>query len=110
MAMNMAMSEAVLKRENTEFLGTGGRSQENRGLGFVPAFMDSETSAVYRSCFANGNPAPIHVLDGLPAELVLTRSATGRVATVKSSVISGFLLGDEFFSREAAAQKINELH
>ena len=45
--MNVAMSEQVLQRENVEFLGTGGRSQENRSLGFRPAFMDQETLAVY---------------------------------------------------------------
>lgn len=108
--MNAAMSEAVLQRENTEFLGTGGRSQENRSLGFRPAFMDAETSAVYPSRFADGRPAPIHVLDGLPADLVVTRSASGRVVSVKATVVSGFLLGQEFFTREAAARRISELN
>ena len=108
--MNATMSQHVLQRENREFLGTGGRSQENRSLGFRPAFMDVETMTVYPSRFANGQPAPVHVLDGLPAEVVLTRAASGRVATVKASVVSGFLLGDEFLTRDAAARKASELH
>jgi hypothetical protein len=108
--MNVAMSEQVLQRENVEFLGTGGRSQENRGVGFRPAFMDSETSRVYPACFANGMPAPFHLLDGLPSEVVVSRTASGRVATVKSSIVSGFTLDGAFYTREAAARKASELH
>jgi hypothetical protein len=108
--MNAAMTQTNLQQENKAFRGTGGRSQENRGLGFRPAFMDADTLAVYPSRFADGRPAPVHVLDGLPAEVVLARSPSGRVVSVKPSVLSGFLLGDEFFTREAAARKASELH
>ena len=108
--MNLTMSPEALERENVEFLGTGGRSQENRSVGFRPAFMDQETSAVYPACFADGRPAPFHLLDGLPPEAVLTRTAQGRVASVKPSIISGFTLNGEFYTREAAARKANELH
>ena len=52
--MNLEMNLQTLQRQNVEFLGTGGRSQENRSLGFRPAFMDQETSAVYQACFADG--------------------------------------------------------
>ena len=108
--MNLEMSRQTLQRENVEFLGTGGRSQENRSLGFRPAFMDQETSTVYQACFADGRPAPFHLLDGLPAEMVLTRTAQGRVASVKPTIIAGFTLNGEFYTREAAARKANELH
>jgi hypothetical protein len=108
--MNAAMSEQVLQRENVEFHGTGGRSQENRALGFRPAFMDSETFAVYPSRFADGRPAPFHLLDGLPAEVVLTRTSSGRVATVKSTLVSGFTLDGEFYTRDAAARRASELN
>lgn len=108
--MNSTMSEQVLQRENVEFRGTGGRSQENRRRGFQPAFMDVETLAVYPSCFANGSPAPFHLLDGLPPEVVLSRTPTGRVAAAKASVVSGFILDDVFYTREAAARKVTELN
>jgi hypothetical protein len=108
--MNVTMSEAVLKRENVEFLGTGGRSQENRSLGFRPAFRDEDTLAVYPSCFADGRPAPFHLLDGLPPEVVVTRTSKGRVAAVKPSIVSGFTLDGEFYSRDAAARKASELN
>src|SRR5437870_4517149 len=108
--MNLEMSRQTLQRENVEFLATGGRSQENRSLGFRPAFMDQETLTVYPACFADGRPAPFHLLDGLPPEAVLTRTEQGRIASVKPSIISGFTLNGEFYTREAAARKASELH
>jgi hypothetical protein len=101
--MQTILTEAVLARENVHFHGTGGRSQENREHGFVPAFMDLQTRTVYLSRFADGRPAPIHVLDGLPDEVVLSRHLSGRVASVKTSIVSGFMLEGRFFSRDEAA-------
>jgi hypothetical protein len=65
--------------------------------------MDVETRAVYPSRFADGRMAPFHILDGLPDELVLARSACGRVAAIKPSVISGFLRAGRFYTRDDAA-------
>jgi hypothetical protein len=65
--------------------------------------MDLETRAVYPSCFADGRRAPFHILDGLPDELVLARSACGRVAAIKPSVISGFVRAGLFYTRDEAA-------
>jgi hypothetical protein len=108
--MNTPMSDRVLQRENVEFLGTGGRSQENATMGFRPAFMDSETLVVYPSRFADGRPAPMHLLDGLPPEVVLARTTGGRVASVKSTIVSGFTLAGVFYTRDAAARKASELN
>jgi len=104
------MSNQVLQRENVEFHGTGGRSQENASVGFRPAFLDQETLEVYPSRFADGRPAPMHLLDGLPPELVLSRTPKGRVATVKPTIVSGFTLAGEFYTRDAAARKASELN
>ena len=38
------MSELRLEQENVVFHGTGGRSQENRSSGFLPAFFDVQRS------------------------------------------------------------------
>lgn len=105
--MNHAMTEARLMQETQIHRGTGGISAENRSLGFRPAFMDRDTTSVYASCFADGRPAPFHLLDGLPDELVVARDALGRVAAVKSSVLAGFVRGGRFHSREEAAQQIS---
>lgn len=94
----------TLARENLQYIGTGGISANNRGQGFIPAFMDAETGNVYRSRFANGMPAPIHVLAGLPENLIEAHGKLSGSLSVKSSVISGFVREETFYSREEALQ------
>ncbi|NMG77121.1 hypothetical protein [Aromatoleum diolicum] len=101
-----ALSPCQLRRENAEFRDTGGRSEENRSSGFRPAFMDIATCMVYESRFADGRLAPFHLLDGLPDTVVLTRDAGGRVARIKESVVSGFVLSGRFYTREEAARAV----
>ncbi len=98
-----ALSPAMLGWENQRFAGTAGVSSENRQQGFRAAFMDSASGVVHLSRFADGRPAPMHLLEGLPAELVIRRTRSGRVEAVKPSVVSGFLRGERFFTREQAA-------
>lgn len=69
----------------------------------VTPFLDTQTGAVYRACFADGRPAPMHLLDGLPPAVVATRDTTGRVLALKSSVQAGFLCEERFYTREQAA-------
>ena len=107
--MEYAMTRETLRTENQVFWGTGGRSEENRSSGFRPAFMDTQTSLVYPSRFADGRPAPFHMIDGLPDEVVMARDASGRVASVKSSVVAGFLCMGRFFTREEAAAEADRL-
>ncbi len=83
-----AMTKQVLRLESSRFHGTGGVSAGNRSDGFRPAFLDTDTGAVYLSRYCDGRPAPFHLLDGLPDELVLRRNASGRVQAVKSAVVS----------------------
>lgn len=104
--MRQAVTERTLDLETAAFRGTGGVSAENRHCGFRPAFLDADTERVYRSCFADGRPAPFHLLDGLPDELVLARSACGRVTSVKASIVSGFMFEGRFYTREDAAMEI----
>ena len=104
--MTTVLTRTVLARENERFRRSGGRSQENRSLGFRPAFMDLHSRVVYASRFADGRPAPFHVIDGLPDELVLARCASGRILAVKASVVSGFVRDGQFFSREEAANMV----
>lgn len=101
--MNGWIDEMALGEQNRIHGGSGGVSAVARGSGFCPAFIDGETGAVYRSCYANGEPAPFHLLDGLPAEVVKARHPSGRVAAVKGSVVAGFLQGGRFYTREQAA-------
>jgi hypothetical protein len=104
--MGAAMTDSRLDLENVRYAGTGGVSRENRRYGFRPAFMDLETAAVYLARFADGRPAPFHLLDGLPGELVLSRDASGRVAEIRPSVISGFEQQGRFYTRDEAAEAL----
>jgi len=103
--MAQVMSEQLLQRENNAYRETGGISPRSRGYGFRPAFLDTETQVVYPCRFANGQPAPFHSLEGLPDAVVLSRGLWGRVATVKASIVSGFILDDRFYNRDDAARK-----
>ena len=106
--MKRVMNEAVIRKENVAFAGTGGRSEENRNLGFRPAFFDFATQTIYLSRFANGRPAPFHMLDGLPEEVVVDRSPSGRVISAKATLISGFERAGFFYTRTAAARAAAE--
>lgn len=102
--MNQPLSYAVLRKENQTFAGSGGVSQENRARGFIPAFYDTQSGKVEVSRFRNGTPAPIHILDGAPAEWIVARNPSGRVTAIKASVVAGFLHQGRFYTRAQAAQ------
>ncbi len=97
------LSEQLLDRQNKHFDGTGGVSANNREMGFVPAFQDMESGVSVVSRFADGRPAPVHVLDGLPEEWITARDAEGCVVSVRNTVIAGFISNDRFYTREEAA-------
>lgn len=97
------MNSSRLAQENKAFQNGGGVSAANRGAGFRPAFRNTETGDVYPSRYADGRPAPIHLMDGLPDELVVSRSAAGKITSVKGSVQCGFLFEGCFFDRSEAA-------
>lgn len=104
--MTQALSPTALHRENLAYAGTRGISQNNRSAGFRAAFCDTRTGRAEIARFANGAPSPIHVLDGVPDEWVLDRSASGSVTALKASIVAGFLLDDRFYTREEAANAL----
>ncbi len=101
--MNNAMTQSVLKEQNDTYRDTLGVSAGCKDLGYVPAFHDSDTGETCRSQFADGRPAPMHLLDGLPESWILKRNAHQRVTQVKASVIAGFLRDGRFYTREQVA-------
>jgi hypothetical protein len=100
--MAAVLNANVFQSESRSFRGSGGDSANNRGAGFEPAFLDSATGKVYRSRDRQGRPAPCHLLDGLPAEVVIKRSTSGHVLSVKRTVIAGFVRCGRFYTREEA--------
>jgi len=50
-----------------------------------------------------GQAGTIHLLDGLPANAILRRTGSGRVAAVHGWITAGFVRDDRYFTREQAA-------
>ena len=101
--MNIQYQSEQLALENIEFEGTGGVSQENCHLNFKPAFMDEISGIVEVSRFKNGMLAPFHSLEGLPDHWITERDESGRVVQIKSSIVSGFVRMETFFTRQEAS-------
>ena len=76
--------------------------------GFEPAFLDMGTMAIYRSRHADGTPAPYHVLDGLPDEVVWNRSAEGRVQVAKPTLLRGYVRNGYFYTLPAACRALRD--
>jgi hypothetical protein len=105
--MNKQLTTEILRKQNLAFIGTGGISEENRSAGFRPAFHDLASGRTALARFADGRPAPMHLLDGLPDEWVVQRDTMGRVSAIKDSVIAGFVRNGLFFTREQAAAALH---
>jgi hypothetical protein len=93
----------VLRQQNLAFQGTSGVSANNQARGFAPAFLDTDTGTIHLARYADGRPAPLHLLDGLPPELVISRDPAGSGTVVKPSLITGFVRAGTFYTREQAA-------
>lgn len=99
-----SLSNDTLDSENREFAGTLGVSGNNRDGGFRAAFRDTATGRVLLARFADGRPAPMHLLEGLPREWALSFDEVGCPSQLKSSIVAGFVRGRWFFTREEAAR------
>ena len=104
--MNRLFTAAKLKRENQAFLGTTGVSRGNRDHGFIPAFCDSITGRVEISRLQNGQPAPIHTIEGLPESWVVERDASFKAIAIKHSIVAGFVRHGCFYTRSQAAAAV----
>ncbi len=107
-AMDICLSDAELADENRRFARSGGVSENNRDAGFVPAYRDGDSGRVVLSKTADGSIATVHTLEGLPDEWIATHDETGRAASLKSGIVSGFYRNGEFFTREEAAAEVQQ--
>lgn len=99
----------VVKGQQKESVGRAvsvRRSRHIPVLRFQAAFLDFGTQAIHPSRYADGRPAPLHVLDGLPDHLVVDRAIDGRVVAAKASLIEGFVRNGFFYTRRAAARAV----
>jgi hypothetical protein len=93
-----------LNKEVAKYRGTGGISTEAKANKFKPAFKDQETGKIYPSTTESGKPAGVHLLEGLPEDVVTTRHEDGEIDGVKDSIISGFIKDGKFFTRDEAVK------
>lgn len=107
--MSVQQQPSFLKRENRQYAGTGGVSENNARACFVPAFKDFHTGKVEISRYRDGRPAPFHLADGLPDEWVLNRDPEGRAVNLKSTIVSGFVRLGRFFTRQEASDFVAQL-
>jgi hypothetical protein len=92
--------------QNAAYQGTGGVSRNNRTAGFSAAYRNDATGETVLSRFADGHPAPVHLLEGLPEEWVACRDEHGGVCQVLPVVVAGFTRDGCFYTREQAAQLV----
>ncbi|MEA3641458.1 MAG: hypothetical protein VBE63_16155 [Lamprobacter sp.] len=104
--MQGALTELALRNENALYAKTRGISEANRALGWRPGYLNQATGAIELSRFADGRPAPVHVLDGLPEAWVQCRDAAGHVIAAEPEIVSGFIRDGQFFTREQAARAV----
>ena len=108
--MEQCMTQEHLEIESEVYEDIGGTSEHCRPYGFRPAFYDLQTREMFMSRFADGRPAPVHVLDGLPDRVVLARQSGGHVTSVKGSLISGFEMYGRFYTRDEASAMLARRH
>lgn len=93
-----------LAAENRRHRTRGGVSEMVQSKGLLPAFRDSDTGRVEISRFRNGRPAPIHVIEGLPEEWAIEHDSRGGISALKGAIVSGFVFGSTFYTRDQAAR------
>ena len=101
--MGQMLTDARLRRENLAFAGTSGVSATSADRQLRPAFRDPVTGRVEIARFADGRPAPVHTICGLPAEWAAEVDADGQIVAVKDQIESGFVRDEVFYTREEAA-------
>lgn len=110
--MNKALTKSDFTIIRQQYNGTQADSKTNRVHGYIPAFKDIETSAVYLSRYSDGSIANLHLLDGLPDEVIVSRDKEHNIVAVKPSIISGFIKDGQFYTREQCSinnQEADEL-
>ncbi len=103
--MGKLLTHARLAWENHRHKNTSGISRNCRHNGYLPAFQNRLTGETRMSTFADGSPASVHLLDGLPNHWVVSRDDDNHVLAVLDTVVSGFVRDGEFFTRDEITQR-----
>lgn len=76
---------------------------------FIPAFYDALSHTVFLSCYKSGQLAPIHVLEGIPDNIIKNRTLTNNRGESKNSLIIGFIFKNKFLTRKQAINTLSTL-
>ena len=94
----MYLSHSQLVEQRGAYEQLGGAVFREASFGFMPAFKDLVTQEVHLSAYEDGEPAVVHILDGLPAKWVAEWGQDGRAVSLKSGVIAGYMRSGEFYT------------
>lgn len=95
----------AIAEENAAIGGAGSRGTSQGEMGrFVPCFRCKTTGEVFFPLDANGNIAPIHLLNGIPERFVTSRGLDGGALSVCPDIESGFYRDGQFYTRKEAAE------
>jgi len=103
MLMQIAEHQAA---ERNISLQAGGSVFNDASFGFLPAFMDINTSETHLASYESGEPAAIHILDGLPRKWVSDWDEKGRAEALKLGVVAGFMRGGVFYTLSEIMNKL----
>jgi len=94
----MSMSQSQVEQQQGMYDRMGGAVFHDASFGFMPAFLDLKTRETHLSAYKDGEPAVIHILDGLPGHWISEWGTDGRAVALKSSVIAGFMRNCRFYT------------
>lgn len=75
-------------------------------FGFMPAFYDPKTEEVHLATYEDGQPAVIHVLDGIPGDWVSEWGVDGRPVALKTGIIAGYMRSGAFFTLDDVLNRL----
>ena len=84
--------------ERNSYHQFGGSVFNDASFGFMPAFMDIQTSETHLASYENGEPAAIHILDGLPRKWVSDWDDQGQAVSLQLGVVAGFMRAGVFYT------------
>lgn len=87
-----------------------GEHETRRPEGFMAAFRNRSMRRVELSRFRNGDPAPYHVIDGLPRDWAKAVDEDGTVLALRPEVEAGYLYRGHFYTRREAERIARTVH
>lgn len=102
--MRGVLSELSLREENALHAYTLGIGANRSELGVVPGYLNCVAGKRTIARFADGQGAPVHVLDGLPDDWIAERDCHGRPVRTHPGIVASFSHGGPFLTRDEAAE------